>query len=128
MTKLSPSIKALVLDDRNNVLVLRKRSGSADLPGGRVLPDECDAVKSLLREVQEELSCSVQVVKRIVAMATIERTADYELVASVYLCRHNGGQIRLSSEHASYKWLPAGEIKNGDYPAWIQDAVRRAGL
>ena len=121
--KLIPVVKALVFDE-NNVLILKKWSGRDDLPGGRVKDGECEAVKTLKREIDEEIGIEVNIVKRIVDMVTIASTEEGEIVASVYLCKYISGEIRLSREHTKFWWVPVKEI-NSSYPNWIQEAISK---
>ena len=121
--KLIPAVKALILDG-DNALILRKLSSRLDLPGGKLKQDECDIVKELMREVQEETNIDIDIVKRIIDMITIAVTDEGEIVASVYLCKYKGGEIKLSREHTDFMWTPISEINN-DYPRWIQEAVAK---
>src|SRR3989338_10030106 len=122
--KLITAVKALVLDGYN-VLILRKWSGRYDFPGGRVKDGECEAVKTLEREIDEEIGIKVDIGERIIDMITIAITDEGEIVASIYLCEYKGGDIRLSKEHIEYIWVPLSKIKNSDYPKWIQEAVAK---
>ncbi len=121
--KLVPVVKALVFDG-SSVLILRKWSGRYDLPGGRVKDGECEPKETLMREIDEEIGIDVNIGKRIIDMVTIANTDEGEIVASVYLCKYVGGEIRLSREHTEFWWVPVKEI-NSSYPKWIQETISK---
>lgn len=59
MTAVIRIVAAVVLDDRNHVLVVRKRGTTAFMqPGGKIEPGETP-VQALRREIREELGAGV---------------------------------------------------------------------
>ncbi|CAM3400647.1 NUDIX domain-containing protein [Mycobacterium frederiksbergense] len=59
MTPVIRIVAAVVLDDRNHVLVVRKRGTTAFMqPGGKIEPGETP-VQALRREIREELGAGV---------------------------------------------------------------------
>lgn len=128
MPKICPAVKA-VIKNNGKILVLRKRRkkifpSDIDLPGGRINFGEHDAKNALLREVKEETGLDVEIMQPL-DIATIVRIASLQIVATMFLCRAESADVKLSKEHRSYEWLPANEIiRNKKFPKWIKDSVR----
>ncbi len=121
--KFHVGIKALILNEKNQVLIFKQREydgGSPphwDLAGGRI--KEGDSVEQTLKkEVEEELGvdgnnleiirpfdCSISNIKIPVG------DEKFGLVLAVYLCKLKINQIQLSDEHTEYKWASVDEAK-----------------
>lgn len=123
--KFHVGIKALVLNDKKEVLLLKAnpaelKSGIAhwDLPGGRM--KEGDSVEdTLMKELEEELDLgtkNIEVLRKIDASISNIRIPDenetYGLILFVYLCKFKGKKkFRLSKEHTEFSWVPLKEAK-----------------
>jgi 8-oxo-dGTP diphosphatase len=106
------SVKALILDEDRQCLVLRRsaqsknNAGLWDLPGGKCDPGEAMEV-ALAREVAEETGLQVELT-RVVGAAQSElpdRVVAYLLLEA----KLTGGEVRLSGEHDAYRW----EVRRG---------------
>ncbi len=102
------SVKALVMNEAGQCLVLRRSAASQnnaglwDLPGGKCDPGET-VDQTLAREVAEETGLQIRVVR--VAGATQADRGD-EIVAYLILeARAAGSAVRLSDEHDAYEWV-----------------------
>jgi 8-oxo-dGTP pyrophosphatase MutT (NUDIX family) len=121
-------IKALFLDSKRRILILR--SGPAemkhsriefwDLPGGRIQPGD-DMATTLRRELREELGFGKADFRMDglfgVCIAQMKRISkgenDPRLMLITYGCTilNRSKKIRLSDEHAEYRWASIRETK-----------------
>jgi len=107
------TVKALVADDEDRVLVIRRSMESSqfkhnwDLPGGKVDPGEAFDV-ALAREVAEETGLSVTLEG--VAGATEYDMPTVRLAVLVLEARRVGGEVRLSNEHDAFDWVARAKL------------------
>ncbi len=106
--------KALI-DRDGDVLLVFFPNGWLDFPGGRINEGESDIVEALKREVREETALEVQIG---VPFATwLGRNGTVYLVG--YRCQYVSGEVELSHEHASFRWVNRGnygELKEDSAP------------
>ena len=127
------AVKALVADDQDRVLLIRRSLDSKsfkhqwDLPGGKVDPGETFDT-ALLREVQEETGLAVSI--QGVAGAAEYEMPQFRVVFLFLETRCTGGEIQLSSEHDAFTWVPRREMTNldisGQLQAFLNDYCRRS--
>ena len=109
-------VAAAIIDGDPPALLAAQRAyppalaGRWELPGGKVHDDE-DEVEALVRELQEELGVDVVVGERAAADVV---TVDGRGVLHVYWAGLLDGEPR-ALEHASLRWLPAGELYDVDW-------------
>jgi molecular chaperone GrpE len=107
------TIKAVVLNEENEVLILRRSKnnlfgvGKYDLPGGHIQENESykDSIK---REVKEETGLDV-VFEAIIDVAEFpEGTQQFrdEKRGVRCICHSASSEVRLSPEHDEFEWLP----------------------
>ena len=110
---MSPVIRivaAVILDDRNHVLVVRKRGTTSFMqPGGKIEPGE-GSLEALVREVREELGVGVdessaQMLGRFTAEAANE--PGHVVDADLYLVSLDG-EPRAASEIEDMAWVDPG--------------------
>jgi 8-oxo-dGTP pyrophosphatase MutT (NUDIX family) len=77
------TIKGLVFDERGAVLLLRERSGSLDLPGGRLEHGE-ELADCLVRECREETGVLCRVLARVPRFAWT--ATDKDCIWRLVLC------------------------------------------
>jgi len=92
--------KAFIERD-GELLVVFRQNGWMDYPGGRINEGETDLVASLQREVREETALEVEVEAPFATWLSLG-SAVY-LVG--YRCRYLAGEVVLSDEHTSYRWV-----------------------
>jgi 8-oxo-dGTP diphosphatase len=113
--------KALI-EKNEEVLVLVDPVEGLDFPGGKVQEDE-DVITSLQREVREEVGWEIVVGKPFCAKIDVF-PKEHEFVGKqvyvvAFACAYAGGEIALSSEHSSYKWVNKETYMNVNDGSWF---------
>jgi 8-oxo-dGTP diphosphatase len=111
-------VGAVIFDDAHKkyLVTMRDRSraqgGLWEFPGGKIEPGE-KPEEALIREIKEELNCSISV-KELIEDYTYEYP---ELIVRLitYLCTLEEGDPVLS-EHEGMKWVSKEEMLELDFP------------
>ena len=90
----------IVQDDR--FLVLVKRNGRLDIPGGRVESGE-SLEKSLRREITEETCLQVRIMNPFTEWSFFKKP-NLRIDGVTYFCRYLWGNVALSHEHDAFFW------------------------
>lgn len=128
MTELVQRIaaKAIIVDDKNRVLLLRKsddkvrhagKSGRYNLPGGKVNPGEKieDALKrEVLEEVNLVLEAKAQRPLFVGEWRPTVKNVPHQIIGVFYVCSEWRGEIKLDSEHDEYTWVNFQSLANYD--------------
>jgi 8-oxo-dGTP diphosphatase len=101
--------KAFIERDGKLLLVFFP-NGWLDFPGGRIDEGEIELVASLRREVREETTLEIEVGAPFATW--ISRGSAVYLVG--YRCRYVSGEVVLSDEHGSYRWVDAETYRECD--------------
>jgi len=121
--KFHVGVKALVVNDKNEILVLMTNPEEAghyhpkhwDLPGGRIKKN--DSIEDTLRkEIAEELGIdNVMILEHFdTHISNLKIPVDGEMVGLlmvIYKCKLPDEKIKLSFEHLEYKWTSINEAK-----------------
>ena len=94
-----------------------------DLPGGSVRFYE-NCMEGLLREIDEETSLKVKVIKPLRIFDIIKNHV--HMTIFTYLCTYRSGNVILSDEHESYYWLTLKEAEEMKLPPWIIKDIKSA--
>jgi 8-oxo-dGTP diphosphatase len=108
------SVKVIIKDDRDRLLILKRsmkskgNPGKWDLPGGKLDPGE-RFDETLIREVYEETGLEIKI-------QHIAGTAESEMDTAIIIylimdAKLVAGKVRLSDEHDDYVW-----IRNDQFP------------
>ena len=123
----SVSVSAVIVNDRGEFLVIRRRDNGAWEPPGGVLELEEGIVEGLTREVREETGLQVEPER----LTGVYKNLPRGIVALVFRCRIVSGSPGPSDEVAEVRWLPAAmldEHMTEAYAVRLLDAVDEAGV
>jgi 8-oxo-dGTP diphosphatase len=125
---LNKAVKAIIKNDLGQILILKrtplyKRKGFInvkqkyakldvkniwDLPGGRLFLNE-DIKKALKREVLEETSLDIRIIKDIGKKWSFIALDNKKIIVTNFSCslknKEDQNKIILSEEHEEYKWV-----------------------
>lgn len=108
--------KAFIEKD-GNVLVLHDPVEGLDFPGGKIQEGEEDIIASLKREVSEETGLSIEVGRPFKVHREVFKRGVYA-GKSVYFvcfyCEWKSGDVLLSDEHTSFRWVNVHTYKEVD--------------
>ena len=93
-----------------------KKDEPWDLPGGSVRYSE-SAAECLFREVREETSLGIRIVKPIRIFDAIKSRVHMTIL--IYVCEYRSGEVRLSEEHEKFYWVTAKEAEGLKLPPWM---------
>jgi 8-oxo-dGTP diphosphatase len=120
-------VGAVIYDDKKNRYLVTMRDknkyqgGLWEFPGGKIEAGETNE-EALVREIKEELACSIRVGKLIEDYTCHYPELTVRLIT--YLCRIEEGAPKLS-EHESMKWVTAEEMKTLSFPEADVPTVNR---
>ena len=104
-------VVAAFIERRGRVLLSQRRTDQSfplawEFPGGKVEPGE-DLTSALVREIREELDCTIRV-KEIVDLV-FHAYPDFDLIMPVYRASIAAGSPR-ASQVAAIAWVPRGQL------------------
>lgn len=119
--KFHVGVKALILNDKNEILILKKESNDErpehwDLPGGRIKEGD-SAEMTLRKEIVEEIGIrddEIDIKRQFHAGSSkpeIYSDKEIRLVLIVYLCDIHNNKFVLSNEHSEFRWASINEAK-----------------
>ena len=117
--KTPKSAKIIILDSKNNVLVLRRSHShpfdplAPDLPGGTIGPDE-DFALGALRELREETGIVLNVADLTLIHDKKRPVHHRVLFVAKYPMSYPG--IKISWEHSSFEWVPLHDLVGLETP------------
>ncbi len=102
------------IEKEGHILVLQDPNIGVDFPGGKLNEQELDSAditRALQREVEEETGLVIDVGQIFHAWVykfppSPNHKSNYIYMVG-FLCRYISGDVNLSHEHASYKWVNA---------------------
>jgi 8-oxo-dGTP diphosphatase len=129
--KLQVGVKILVQNDNDEFLLL-ERAGSMpsdggrywDIPGGRINENE-PLLKALGREVEEETGLRLNSEPELLCAQDIfVEKADLHVVRLTYRGKA-AGEVTVSEEHSSYKWVDEKELLSENIDPYVRTAIEK---
>jgi ADP-ribose pyrophosphatase YjhB (NUDIX family) len=114
------AVNAFLIKD--NKFLLLKRNDPPLIwgpPGGKLEVNE-DPVTGLIREVKEETNLDIEVVMPVTTW--FGEFNDKKIFAVDYLSYYVSGEIKLSAEHNSYRWLTLQELRKEQEKYFISES------
>ena len=104
---------AIIVNEQGQVLVTQRSAAMSmplkmEFPGGKIEPGE-SAEDCLIREIQEELDLTVEIISR--QPASVHHYPDFSILLLPFVCRIVAGTILLR-EHAAYAWMAPSDLLN----------------
>jgi len=102
----------VVIFNKDRILVLKRKNGFWEFPGGGVEWGE-DPQKAALRETKEETGLSVHNLSFLtVTSAAYEKDGDQKhSIYVVYKADSDNDDVQLTDEHTEHRWLTLTEVK-----------------
>ncbi len=103
------AVKALIINKRGKVLLIKRdendshKPGTWDFPGGRLEPGE-NPFEGLRRETMEETGLDIEV-KSPLNIHHFTRDDGQVITMITFLCIVKADEVSLSSEHTEFAWL-----------------------
>ncbi|MGN6710262.1 NUDIX hydrolase [Anaerocolumna jejuensis] len=94
------SAAALVINDENEILLLKSPDRGWEYPGGMVESGETFQ-ETIIREVLEETGVEVEILSFAGVSINIERN----IVNMDFICRYKKGDLKTSDESLALKWV-----------------------
>lgn len=94
------SVAGLVINDKDEILLLKSPKRGWEYPGGMVEPHET-LQEALIREIQEETGVTVQ----ITGFAGICKNIENDVVNIDFICAYLSGSLTTSDESLEVKWV-----------------------
>ena len=102
----SVSVAAVIVDDQDRVLLIRRRDNQRWEPPGGVLELDEDIITGLRREALEETGLHVEPI----ALTGVYKNMKRGVVTLVFRCRATAGQLTLNDEVSDFQWATPGEV------------------
>lgn len=103
------AVKGVIIKDGKFLILHRHDYDSWDLPGGKVEKNESPK-DALVREIEEETRLKVNVKEACGVFLFIGTVSKKQYVLTNIACEYVDGEVQLSDEHDSYKWISQEEI------------------
>lgn len=118
--------KALIRKGEEVLLLKRKNgsfgSGLWDIPGGKLEFGELP-IEGLTREIFEETSLRVKIIRPLSVSSGINETENKQYITIVFLCDYKSGDIQLNDEHSEYKWVNINNINDFEKIYYVDEAI-----
>jgi len=122
------TVVAGIIQDSEGLLLCAKRgdwkdaAGKWEFPGGKPKPGE-SLEAALIREIQEELSVKILVLRLFDRSSTV--VGDKEIDLACFSCELVGEKPVSSTDHSKLRWVKESELSKLDWAAPDIPAVRK---
>lgn len=102
------SVKSFIVNDRDELLLVKRENGDThcpgiwEIPGGRIELGE-DPFEGLKRETKEETGLDVEVLNPL-EIQHFTREDGQKITMIIFLCRPASDSVNLSEEHTDHEW------------------------
>ena len=122
----SVSVAAVITDDHERALLIKRRDNHHWEPPGGVLELGETIEDGLRREVREETGLDIEPT----ALTGIYKNMPRGIIALVFHCKVTGGSLTFGDEVADFRWVTAAaiaELADQAYAIRVLDGIRTAG-
>ena len=112
------TVVCAIIEKNGKVLIAKRAANSSmpnkwELPGGKIQSDE-SPYAAIIREINEELGCTVNPVKTL--KANTHSYPDFDIDLTPIVCELSVGEP-FALEHAEIRWVIASELHQFDWAA-----------
>lgn len=127
--------KLMVFSEKLDKVLLAKRKGEQDYDGifsfigGKLETSDGGLLEGMRREKNEEIGKDAEVLVSDVSVfnAYFVKKDGSSMILPHYICKYQGGDIKLNDEYSEYKWVNVDEIADFEPKIeTIQPAIERA--
>jgi 8-oxo-dGTP diphosphatase len=116
-------VAAIIQDEQGNFLCAKRGEwkslpGKWEFPGGKVAPGE-DLSQALIREIQEELSVKIKVVRE------FDRSTTGEIELVCFVCDLAEEKPTSSNDHSELRWVSEEDLAALDWSEADLPAVKK---
>lgn len=116
MDKFAIAVKAFIVNDKEELLTIKRRSndvhkpGVWDIPGGRLDSLNESPFDGLKREVMEEAGLDIEIVNPL-TISHFTRDDGQKITMLIFICKPLTEEVVLSEEHTDFAWTPIDEAE-----------------
>lgn len=124
--KFYAGLKAFV-GNGEKLLILEDKDGQWELPGGKIQIGE-DIPEAFHREIKEELGERIEVERGPLFHVWIRQpnpNQNFFIFLVGFLCTLKSGEITISPEHKSFRWITKKEVDSIDFENTYKDAIKQ---
>lgn len=118
------SIKGIILNNKDEIILLKNERNEWELPGGRIEEGE-KPEETLIREIYEELGlhCTAE---KLIDVWIYEVLPSKHIFIVTYLCNiHSLRNITISQEHLDFKWVSLDQLDKINMPEGYKVSIRK---
>ncbi len=104
------AVKAIIKNEKEEVLMMKSPNGVWDLPGGLIDDGESEE-EAMIREIGEETGLEAEIISRSGKWRLLREKDNNWVDMQNFLCRIVGGEYKESDEHEVGEWKTYEEIK-----------------
>ena len=115
MDKFRNAVKACIINNKNEVLLLKRRKNDPtrpdtwDVPGGRLELGE-NPINGIQREVKEETNLEIKIIHPL-GIHHFTRDDGQNITMIVFYCNPLSSDIKLCEENQEYQWFEISKAK-----------------
>lgn len=117
MVDFSIAVKAFIVNSKNELLTVKRRShdvhapGVWDIPGGRLDSIDESPFEGVIRETKEEVGLDIQVLNPLM-VDHFTRDDGQKITMLIFLCKPLSEDVKLSEEHVEFAWTHIDKVED----------------